>query len=233
MPTRGALQPKVERTFAGTVKPGGEVQPMELDLGGMKWSNEDATLLTESGKQYTGRAPAKGAARDKLSRTYESQLAANGKEKLASVVNAMRAIDIVAGAITAGKLKASPEQAQLFSSILKQLNINTAPDATPQQIFEMFSKNASLGFKDLIQGIEAAAKKEAVMYQTQKMFTMSVQENKGILEALEKTDPGELQRKVIRLTEDAVEQVNNACRARYGTLASDATEFLERTVRGE
>jgi hypothetical protein len=233
LPTRGALQPKVERTFAGTVKPGGEVQPMELDLGGMKWSNEDATLLTESGKQYTGRAPAKGAARDKLNRTYESQLAAKGKEKLASVVNAMRAIDVVAGAITAGQLKASPEQAQLFSGILRQLNINTAPDATPQQIFEMFSKNASLGFKDLIQGIEAAAKKEAVMYQTQKMFTMSVQENKAILEALEKTDPGELQRKVIRLTEDAVEQVNNACRTRYGTLASDATEFLERTVRGE
>ena len=71
------------------------------------------------------------------------------------------------------------------------------------------------------------------MYQTQKLFTMSVDENKAILEALEKTDPGELQRQVLRFTEDAVEQVNNACRTRFGNTVSDATEFLERTIRGE
>jgi hypothetical protein len=233
LPERGALQPKIERTVAGTPKPGGEAQPMQLDFGGVKWSNEDATLLTESGKQYTGRAPAKGAARDKLNRTYESQLAPGGKEKLASVANAMKAIDAVAGAITAGELKASPEQAQLLGRILNQLNISAAPDATPQQVFELFNRSAAIGFREVIQGIEAAAKKEAVMYQTQKLFTMSVAENKAILEALEKTDPGELQRQVLRFTEDAVEQVNNACRARFGNTVSDATEFLERTVRGE
>jgi len=62
---------------------------------------------------------------------------------------------------------------------------------------------------------------------------MSIDENLAILEAVQKTDPGELQRKVMQFTEDAVVRVDDACRARFGDTGPAPTQFLDRVVRGE
>jgi hypothetical protein len=145
----------------------------------------------------------------------------------------MKAIDTIAGAISARELTASPEQAALLGRVLTELGVKVAPEATPKQIFEQFQKNASIAYKDMIEGIESAAKSEAVMHQAQKAFTMSIDENIAILEAVEKTDPGELQRKVMQFTEDAVVRVDDACRARFGQMAPAPTQFLDRVIRGE
>jgi hypothetical protein len=233
-PTRGERKQKIDRSSeTGAPNPyATEKIPRTLTVEGKSFPIEvndaDATLLTESGSQFTGRQ----AGRDKLNKQYQSQLG-KGPQKLAAVSNVMKAIDTVAGAITSRELVASPEQAVLLGRVLDQLGVRMAPDATPKQIFQQFQKNASISYKDMIQGIESAAKAEAVMYQAQKAFTMSIDENLAILEAVEKSDPGALQRKVIQFTEDAIWKVDDACRARFGTTGPAPTQFLDRVVRGE
>jgi hypothetical protein len=233
-PTRGERKQKIDRSaetgapnpyatekIARSFTAEGKSFPVEVN-------DADATLLTSSGSQFTGRAPG----REKLNRKYQTQ-ATTGPNQLAAVSNVMKAIDSIAGAISSRELTASPEQAALLGRVLNELGVRVAPEATPKQIFEQFQKNASIAYKDLIQGIESAAKTEAVMHQAQKAFTMSIDENIAILEAVEKTDPGELQRKVMQFTEDAVVRVDEACRTRFGDLAPAPTQFLDRVVRGE
>lgn len=217
----GAPNPYATEKIARSFTAEGKSFPVEVN-------DADATLLTASGSQFTGRA----AGREKLNRKYQTQ-AATGPNQLAAVSNVMKAIDSIAGAISSKELTASPEQAALLGRVLNELGVRVAPEATPKQIFEQFQKNASIAYKDLIEGIESAAKTEAVMHQAQKAFTMSIDENIAILEAVEKTDPGELQRKVMQFTEDAVVRVDEACRARFGDLAPAPTQFLDRVVRGE
>ena len=231
LPARGAEQPKVERDpDTGRVIPGGKKYSLIDELiptPDEPISAADATILTSKGSQYIGRAPS----RNKLDRRYEPQFTEGGQQQLAAVANVMKAIDTVAGAMTARKLTASPEQARLFGRVLNELNISVAPDASPQQIFKQFKKDAALGFRELVEGIEAAAKREAILNQAPKIFTMSTKENMTLLEAIEKSDPGEIQRAVQRFTDDALDQVNASCRARFGS--TSPTDDLDRLNIGE
>lgn len=230
-PVLGERKQKVDRLRAsGAVNPYGEKASRTTEAGGASFKfdmeNADYTLLTESGSQFTGRA----ASRDKLNRKYQSQTGV-GPNQLAAVSNVMKAIDTVAGAITSKELMASPEQAALLGKVLDELGVRVAPEATPKQIFQQFQKDASIAYRDLIQGIESAAKSEAVMHQAQKVFTMSIDENIAILEAVQKTDPGEVQRKVMQFTQNSVEEVNDTCRALFGRSAPMPTEFLDKTLK--
>ena len=233
-PARGERKQKIDRSQeTGAPNPyATEKVSRSLTVEGKSFpvdvNDADATLLTQSGSQFTGRA----AGRDKLNRKYQTQTK-SGPQQLAAVSNVMKAIDTIAGAITSKELTASPEQAALLGRVLNELGVRVAPEATPKQIFQQFQKDASIAYRDLIQGIESAAKAEAVMHQAQKVFTMSIDENMAILEAVQKTDPGELQRKVMQFTEDAVVRVDDACRARFGDTTSAPTQFLDRVIRGE
>lgn len=234
-PARGERKQKIDRSSeTGAPNPYGEKYARTVEFGtpGQRGFTEiedaDVTLLTKSGSQYTGRK----AGRDKLNREYQPQLD-KGPQQLAAVSNVMKAIDIVAGAITTKELLASPEQAKFLANVLNELGVKTAANATPEAIFKQFEKDAKLAYQDLVEGIEAAAKDEAVMYQAQKVFTMSLDENLTIMEAVSKADPGELQRKVIQFTEDAVTRVDEACRARFGEMGSAPTDFLSKVIRGE
>jgi hypothetical protein len=233
-PTRGERKQKIDRSQeTGAPNPyATEKISRSLTVEGKSFpvdvNDADATLLTQSGSQFTGRA----AGRDKLNRKYQTQVK-SGPQQLAAVSNVMKAIDTIAGAITSKELTASPEQAALLGRVLNELGVRVAPEATPKQIFQQFQKDASIAYRDLIQGIESAAKAESVMHQAQKVFTMSIDENMAILEAVQKTDPGELQRKVMQFTEDAVVRVDDACRARFGDTAPAPTQFLDRVIRGE
>jgi hypothetical protein len=233
-PTRGERKQKIDRSQeTGAPNPyATEKISRSLTVEGKSFpvdvNDADATLLTQSGSQFTGRV----AGRDKLNRKYQTQTK-SGPQQLAAVSNVMKAIDTIAGAISSRELTASPEQAALLGRVLNELGVRVAPEATPKQIFQQFQKDASIAYKDLIQGIESAAKAESVMHQAQKVFTMSIDENLAILEAVQKTDPGELQRKVMQFTEDAVVRVDDACRARFGDTGPAPTQFLDRVVRGE
>jgi hypothetical protein len=228
LPYRGARKAAVPRDeFSGMPIPGGKPFPLSVD--GIDTS--DQTILAASGKQYTGRTPAKGAARDKMNRPYESQFA-GGKEQLASVANVAKAIDTISGAISSRELQASPEQASLLKEILGTLGRKVAPDSSPQQVFDEFQKDSKMLYEDLIKNIESAAKKEAVIAAAPRAFSKSVEENIAIIEAIEKTDPGELQRTVMQLTTDAVGLVDEACRLNSTSGGSAPAQFLERVITG-
>lgn len=245
LPTTGALKNKIDRDIRTGAPIGGApiseegVLSRSLDISGAEgrlleggFGNADATLLTTSGAQFTGRVDARGAARDKFNRGYESQLE-NGKQQLASVSNVKQALDRVAGAIVSKELPTSPEQADLLRNILGSLGKKMAPDASPRQVFDEFEKNARILYDDIIRNIESAAKKEAVIAAAPRAFTKSIKENLAIIEAIDKTDPGELQRKVMQFTEDAVLQVDEACSARGRTSPTSPSDFLERVVTGQ
>lgn len=228
LPYRGARKAAVPRDpDSGMPIPGGKPFPLSVN----DIDTSDQTILAASGKQYTGRTPARGAARDKMNRPYESQFA-GGKEQLASVANVAKAIDTISGAISSRELQASPEQASLLKEILGTLGRKVAPDASPQQVFDEFQKDSKMLYEDLIRGIESAAKKEAVIAAAPRAFSKSVEENIAIIEAIEKTDPGELQRTVMQLTTDAVGLVDEACRLNSTSGGSAPAQFLERVITG-
>jgi hypothetical protein len=224
LPMRGEAKSKIARDpNSGVPLPGGEKYAREV----FGVADEDYTLLAKTGSQFTGRVPTdKVPGRDKLNRPMQSQLG-NSPQKLAALANVEKAITTLTGAITSKQLQASPEQAVLLSNILRQLGKEVAPNASPQAVFKQFQKDAKMAFEDVIKNIESAAKREAVLAAAPRAFSKSVEENMALLEAIEKTDPGAVQRKVIQFTEDAVSQVNDSCRALDAVKRSAPTEFLE------
>jgi len=244
LPVTGALKNKVDRDIrTGAAIEGAPISDKEelsrtLNISGAEgkplesgYGNADATLLTRSGSQYTGRMPARGAERDRFNRGYESQLA-DGKQQLASVANVKQALDRIAGAITSKELTASPQQADLLRNILGSLGKKIAPEASPTQVFNEFAKNSKVLYDDIIRNIESAAKREAVIAAAPRAFTKSMKENLAIIEAIDKTDPGELQRKVMQFTEDAIRQVDEACAVRGEVSPTSPSDLLQRIVLG-
>ena len=228
LPTRGERKPAVDRDL-DTGLPLADAKPYSLSV----FNNDieeginlaDRTILTRTGKQATGRAAAKGAARDKTNRLYESQLTGS-KEQLASVANVQKGLDIVAGAAARGELPTSPEQLDLLRSVLGTLGKKVAPDASPKEVFKEF-KNARMLYEETIGKIESAAKREAVIIAAPRSFSKSIEENIAIMEAIEKTDPGAMQRQVTQLTELAVETVDDACRLRSRISPTAPSQLLE------
>jgi hypothetical protein len=228
LPIRGERKPAIDRDL-DTGLPLANAKPYPLSV--FKEDIEegvdlaDRTILTRTGKQATGRAAAKGAARDKTNRLYESQLTGS-KEQLASVANVQKGLDIVAGAAARGELPTSPEQLDLLRSVLGTLGKKVAPDASPKEVFKEF-QSAKMLYEETIGKIESAAKREAVIIAAPRSFSKSIEENIAIMEAIEKTDPGALQRQVTQLTELAVDTVDSACRARSRIASNPPSQLLE------
>jgi hypothetical protein len=228
LPTRGERKPAIDRDLeTGLPLPGARPQSLSAFSdqieGGLELA--DRTILTRTGKQATGRAAARGAARDKTNRPYESQLTGS-KEQLASVANVQKGLDIVAGAAARGELPTSPEQLDLLRSVLGTLGKKVAPDASPKEVFKEF-QSARMLYEETIGKIESAAKREAVIIAAPRSFSKSIEENIAIMEAIEKTDPGAMQRQVTQLTELAVETVDDACRLRSRISPTAPSQLLE------
>jgi hypothetical protein len=235
LPMRGEAKNKISRDMESGVplqKDLRQTFEKEIDVNGKTFADEDYTLLTKSGSQFTGRVPTdKVPGRDKLNRPIQSQLG-DSPQKLAGLENVERALAIVSGAVASKKLLASPENADLMASILRQLGKEVAPNATPAAVFKQFEKDARMAFEDVVRNIESAAKREAVIAAAPRAFSKSVEENVALMEAIEKTDPGELQRKVIQFTEDAVTQVNDSCAALDAVQRTAPTQFLTNIAMG-
>ena len=92
--------------------------------------------------------------------------------------------------------------------------------------------NDKLLYEDMVKNVESAAKREAVLIAAPRAFSKSIEENMAIIEAIEKTDPGELQRKVIQFTEDAIALVDESCRVNTAAAKSAPGEFLNRILEG-
>lgn len=232
LPMRGDRKQKIDRDVeSGAPIVGGKSYSRSESAPGLTVDSAidtaDYTMLTSKGSQFTGRA----AGRDKANRLAQTQ-ELESNQKLAALSNVARAVDTISGAIASKELTASPEQAQLLSRILGQLGKQMAPDASPQQVFKEFQKNAKMLYEDMVKNVESAAKREAVLIAAPRAFSKSIEENMAIIEAIEKTDPGELQRKVIQFTQDAIALVDESCRVNTAAARSAPGEFLNRILEG-
>lgn len=112
-------------------------------------------------------------------------------------------------------MQASPEQAQLLTSVLRDLNIKVAADATPEEIFKLFKTSAALRFEEVIAGIEQSARIESVGVQTFRLFSTVSGSTADFMKAVEKLDSKTVQEAVINFSDEALRQVDDYCRDQY------------------
>jgi hypothetical protein len=116
-------------------------------------------------------------------------------------------------AITGKTLAVTQEQSQLLASVLNTLQIRVADNATPSKIFAQFKQEALPRFEEIVARIESAAKIESVAYHSKAIFKVVDDESISLMKAIEDYDVGDLQLKTLKFTEDAMQLVDDTCRA--------------------
>lgn len=164
-------------------------------------------LLTDSGENFTGKYRGKPVEQSGM-----------GSQQLAGLQAIRATLANISEGITAKEFTSSPEQAQLLSGVMTQLGIKIAPNASPQQIFKLFQEKAALTFQEVVDGIQSAAKEEAVIYQARAIFSTSINDNLSLMKAIAATAPEEIQQSVVKFTDDAVALVDNYCAMNYARI---------------
>lgn len=188
---------------------------------------EQMRMVTSAGTDFTGRVKGAGS-------KYAEQTG-TGKQQLAAIQAVRESIANINTGIKAKEFLASPEQAKLLTNVMVSLGIKVADDIAPEAVFKQFQKEAAPAFDDMINKIQSAAKTEAVVYQARAVFNKSISDNITLMKAIDAVDPGELQRKVVQFTEDAITLVDDFCAARYSEIGGprlSATEFLQQIAGG-
>jgi hypothetical protein len=163
-------------------------------------------VLAEGGAPYTGRLAARsGSPAAPQTGTGPQQLA--GLQAIRSTVGAINE------AITGKTLAVTQEQSQLLASVLNTLQIRVADNATPSKIFAQFKQEALPRFEEIVARIESAAKIESVAYHSKAIFKVVDDESISLMKAIEDYDVGDLQLKTLKFTEDAMQLVDDTCRA--------------------
>ena len=184
-------------------------------------------MVTETGTEFTGRSGKAGS-------EYAAQTGV-GKQQLAGLQAVREAIGEINTGIKAKEFIAIPEQAALLTNVMTSLGIKVADNIAPEAVFKQFQKEALPAFNEMIAKIESAAKSEAIIYQARGVFNKSIEENLTLMKAIEATDPGELQRSVVKFTEDSMALVDDYCAINYASIGGpklSATEFLQQVAPG-
>lgn len=176
-------------------------------------------LLTTEGSAFTGRQ------RGRAGMPFAEQTGKTGKgtQQLAGLQSVRDTLGAITDGIKAKEFAASPEQAQLLSGVMTSLGIKIADDASPAQIFKMFEEKAALGFQEMVDSIQAAAKQEAVIYQARNVFNRSINQNMSLMKVIDSLEPGELQRSVVEFTDNAISLVDDYCAWNYSKIGGPAT----------
>jgi hypothetical protein len=106
---------------------------------------------------------------------------------------------------------------------MTSLGIKIADDASPEQVFKMFEEKAALGFQEMVDNIQAAAKQEAVIYQARAVFNRSINQNMSLMKVIDSLEPGELQKSVVEFTDNAISLVDDYCAWNYSKIGGPAT----------
>lgn len=178
--------------------------------------------ITDKGTPFTGRSGKEGSAWAEQSGVDRMQLA--------DLQAVREAIGNIGAGIKAKEFIAMPEQAALLSNVMTSIGIKVADNIAPEAVFKQFQKEALPAFNDMIKKIESAAKSEAVIYQARAVFNRSIEENMSLMKAIEAADPGDVQRSVVKFTEDAVDLVDVYCATRFNVIGgpkTTGTEFLQ------
>lgn len=178
--------------------------------------------ITDTGKEFTGRSGKAGSA--------WAEQSGVGKMQLADLQAVREAIGNIGVGIKAKEFIAMPEQAALLSNVMTSIGIQIADNLAPEAVFKLFQKEALPAFNEMVAKIESAAKSEAVIYQARAVFNRSIEENTALMKAIEASDPGEIQKSVVKFTEDAVNLVDEFCATRFSVISgpkTTGTEFLQ------
>ena len=184
-------------------------------------------MVTDTGAEFTGRSGKAGS-------EYVAQTGV-GKQQLAGLQAVREAIGEINTGIKAKEFIAIPEQAALLTNVMTSLGIKVADNIAPETVFKQFQKEALPAFEEMVKKIESAAKSEAVIYQARAVFNRSIEENMSLMKAIEATDPGELQRSIVKFTEDSMALVDDYCAINYASIGGpklSATEFLQQIAPG-
>lgn len=184
-------------------------------------------MVTDTGADFTGRTGKAGSA-------YAEQTGV-GKQQLAGLQAVREAIGAINVGIKAKEFLAIPEQASLLSNVMTSLGIKVAESSAPEAVFKQFQKEALPAFDDIIKKIQSAAKSEAITYQARAVFRKTSEENISIMQAIDAIDPGEVQKSVVKFTEDAIGLVDDFCAINYANIGGpklSATEFLQQVAPG-
>ena len=163
-------------------------------------------VLAEGGKAYTGRLAARSG-------SPAAPQTGDGPQQLAGLQAIRSTIGAINEAITGKNLAVTQEQSQLLASVLNTLQIRVADNATPSKIFTQFKQEALPRFEEIVARIESAAKIESVAFHAKAVFKVVDDEGISLMKAIEDYDVGELQRQTLKFTEDAMQLVDDTCRA--------------------
>lgn len=181
---------------------GNAVNEREADvIGGTQYR-----VLAEGNKAYTGRLTSRSG-------SGAAPQTGQGPQQMAGLQAIRATVGAINEAITSKSIAVTQEQSQLLASVLNTLQIRVAPNATPSKIFSQFQSEALPRFEEIVSRIESAAKIESVAYHAKAIFKVVDDEGVSLMKAIENYDVGELQLKTLKFTEDAMQLVDDTCRA--------------------
>jgi len=231
-PTSGATINKdgvvvTEREAAKLEVANGGIRDNGAEVG-LRYSPIDQMrMVTDTGAEFTGRSGKAGS-------KWAEQTGV-GKQQLAGLQAVRESIGLINTGIKANEFLAIPEQATLLSNVMTTLGIKVADNLTPEAVFKEFQQKALPAFNDLVKKIESAAKSEAVIYQARAVFSKSIDENISLMKAIDASNPTDIQRSVVKFTEDSIALVDEYCATRFDVIGgpkTSATEFLDQITQG-
>jgi hypothetical protein len=143
-------------------------------------------------------------------------IASAGRESTAdSILNQGRAaIGGVTDAIRSGELVVEPAQAAVLSSLMRDLGVKVADNASPQQIFAQFKREALPRYEQIAQRLQSAAKIDSLAPQLEQVFKVAASERVSLLKAVDKMDPANAQKELRVLVDDLADSIDSFCRAK-------------------
>ena len=143
-------------------------------------------------------------------------IASAGRESTAdSILNQGRAaIGGVTDSIRNGELIVEPAQAAVLSSLLRDLGVKISDNASPQQVFAKFKREAMPRYEEIAQRLQAAAKIDSLAPQLEQVFKIAASERVSMLKAVDKMDPANAQKELRVLVDDLADSIDDFCRAK-------------------
>jgi hypothetical protein len=123
------------------------------------------------------------------------------------------AIGALSEAISKGEIVGEAGQVAILTSLMRDLGIKLADNATPQQVLAQFRKEAPLRYEQITKQLETAAKAESMAPQLERVFNMAAKERLSLVKAVDKMDPADVQKELRVLIDDFADAIDDMCKA--------------------
>ena len=142
-------------------------------------------------------------------------IATAGRENIADEIlgQGRAAIGALSEAISKGEIVGEAGQVAILTSLMRDLGIKLADNATPQQVLAQFRKEAPLRYEQITKQLETAAKAESMAPQLERVFNMAAKERLSLVKAVDKMDPADVQKELRVLIDDFADAIDDMCKA--------------------